>query len=211
MGDARRTRQWLGRWAVLPLVFLLGALVAPVAAQAVGQFVTIVDNNDDQAEVDKGALRVGDGVGPLTVNGTIQIGKSTVLDVRSADLVRPYVAFDQAGYRESDPIQPAIMSIPAGQTLLIREISAYGFGSADKVIVNCALWSPRGLYRVVLAVPRVLNGHFDRFAVTEPFTTYMTSAHDIRCTADVSPGNGFIDIDVTITGELVSSAPIAGF
>ena len=211
MGDATRTRRWQGIWAVLPLVFLLGAVVAPVAAHAVGQFVTIVDNNDDQAEVDKGALRVGDGVGPLTVDGTIHIGKSAVLDVRSADRVRPYVAFDQAGYRQSDPNQPAIMSIPAGQTLLIHEISADGFGRADKLIVNCALYAPRGLYRVVLAVPRVLNGHFDRFAITEPFTTYMTGAHDIRCTADVSPSDGFIDIDVTITGELVNSAQIAGF
>jgi len=80
-----------------------------------------------------------------------------------------------------------------------------------KLIVNCALYAPRGLYRVVLAVPRVLNGHFDRFAITEPFTTYMTGAHDIRCTADVSPSDGFIEIDVTITGELVNSAQIAGF
>ena len=39
----------------------------------------------------------------------------------------------------------------------------------------------------------------------------MTSAHDIRCTADVNPGNGFIDIDVTISGELVNSTQIAGF
>ena len=48
------------------------ALLLPVGAQAAGQLMTIVDpQTNAKARVDAGELRVGDGDGALTVNGTI--------------------------------------------------------------------------------------------------------------------------------------------
>jgi len=48
------------------------AVLLPVGATAAGQLVTIVDEDSSStAQVDDGFLRVGDGTGPLTVDGTV--------------------------------------------------------------------------------------------------------------------------------------------
>jgi hypothetical protein len=48
------------------------ALVLPVGARAAGQLVTIVDpDTTNKVQVDGGKLRVGDGAGSLTVDGTV--------------------------------------------------------------------------------------------------------------------------------------------
>jgi hypothetical protein len=62
------------RHLVLLLCTLIAAVAAtPVAVGAAGQLMSIVDSDDnaDEARVDNGKLRVGDGAGPLTVNGTV--------------------------------------------------------------------------------------------------------------------------------------------
>jgi hypothetical protein len=48
------------------------AVMLPIGARAAGQLVTLVDpTTDSKARVDSGKLRVGDGSGALTVNGSV--------------------------------------------------------------------------------------------------------------------------------------------
>ena len=51
----------------------LGAVLAPAAGHAAGTLMTLVDSDSaTQAQVDgDGRLRVGDGTGPITVDGTV--------------------------------------------------------------------------------------------------------------------------------------------
>ena len=68
---AKESRQWL----VGALFGALAVLLSyPVAADAAGQLVTLVDTDGtSQTQVDNGALRVGDGSGPLTVDGSLGV------------------------------------------------------------------------------------------------------------------------------------------
>jgi hypothetical protein len=53
----------------------IGMLMAPVASQAAGTLMTIVDTDGtSQSQVDAGKLRVGDGAGNLTVDGSVKSG-----------------------------------------------------------------------------------------------------------------------------------------
>jgi hypothetical protein len=58
----------------LALAFVVGVAIAPMAAdaaQSVSAFITDPVNQASQARVDGGSLRVGDGSGGLTVDGTV--------------------------------------------------------------------------------------------------------------------------------------------
>ena len=59
--------------AALLAILMVGVLTLPVGVQAIGQLATIVDADSDidAAQVDSGSLRVGDGSGALTVDGTV--------------------------------------------------------------------------------------------------------------------------------------------
>jgi hypothetical protein len=56
----------------LGVVLAVAVLLSPAGASAAGSLVSIVDGNgDSKAQVDSGKLRVGDGNGALTVNGSV--------------------------------------------------------------------------------------------------------------------------------------------
>ena len=59
----------------------LGAVLAPAAGHAAGTLMTLVDSDSaTQAQVDgDGRLRVGDGTGPLTVDGTVSTRRGDVV------------------------------------------------------------------------------------------------------------------------------------
>ena len=94
----------------------LFTLTAPAAVHASGQLVTLVDRDSDvKTQVDDGKLRVGDGSGALTVNGTVgnsyrgrtPFTRRCVLETDSSSLA--YCVFD---------------AVPAGTILVITNISA---------------------------------------------------------------------------------------
>jgi len=60
--------------ATLLTILVVGIALTPIGVQAAGQLASIVDNDSDTdvAQVDSGKLRVGDGSGNLTVDGTVQ-------------------------------------------------------------------------------------------------------------------------------------------
>jgi hypothetical protein len=60
--------------ATLLTILVVGIVLAPIGVQAAGQLASIVDSDSDTdiAQVDAGKLRVGDGSGNLTVDGTVQ-------------------------------------------------------------------------------------------------------------------------------------------
>ena len=93
------------------------ALLMPVGAQAAGQLMTIVDaNSDAKAQVDSGKLRVGDGNGAMTVNGTV--GTSYSGRTPYADSCHLYAD----GYVQDECTFDAV---PAGKVLVITNISAH--------------------------------------------------------------------------------------
>ena len=94
------------------------ALMLPVAAGAAGQLVTLVDSDSNsQAQVDSGKLRIGDGDGKLSIDGTIL----------ERDTMKGRVPFqDSCSESVGDGIVIALCDfdvVPTGKTLIITSVS----------------------------------------------------------------------------------------
>ena len=72
MDTPRTSRSLLKLGFTIFTALAAASLIVPIGAQAAGQLVTLVDSDgDSQTQVDDGELRIGDGTGPLTVDGVV--------------------------------------------------------------------------------------------------------------------------------------------
>jgi hypothetical protein len=108
------------------LVVLVIQAFAPVAVQAVGSVVGIVDadSDTDLARVDSGKLRVGDGVGNLTVDGQVIPVHHPISNTFTAglDTAHPAIVFPGGG-------------VPGPQRLLVTSLIVNNVGSATVDVV----------------------------------------------------------------------------
>ncbi len=106
---------WSDIGKVMVGVVLTAALV-PVTASASGQLVTLVDSDTNaKAQVENGRLRVGDGDGPLTVNGTLTDSRRGQTPWHREVLAE----VGASGYFES-----AVFTVPEGKRLVLTHFSA---------------------------------------------------------------------------------------
>ena len=92
------------------------SVLLPVEAQAAGQLMTIVDpSSDSKARVDAGRLRVGDGLGPLSVDGSVS----------SVPAGRPLQVWLAAGSStgSADVDSSTEYTVPAGKEFVVTHIS----------------------------------------------------------------------------------------
>ena len=95
------------------LTAALVALFVPVGALATSQLVTLVDPDGTRAQVDGGELRVGDGAGALTVNGTV--------DTRADGT--PFHRALIANAEGAGNFDTASYTVPAGKRLVVTHVS----------------------------------------------------------------------------------------
>ena len=94
------------------------ALLLPVGARATGQLVTLVDpSTSSKARVDAGKLRVGDGSGPLSVDG------------RVGSYPAPGVGKSVGGLVSGAGEKPIAGPFAAGVRLAITSLTLANFGS----------------------------------------------------------------------------------
>jgi hypothetical protein len=112
------------QFVLLLAAVVLGAVVAPVGAHAAGQLVSIVDSQSDtdMALVDAGRLRVGDGSGALTVDGTV----TTVPAVPSQ--------FDDTRTLGTQAV--ALFAVSSTQRIAINSFSFFSASTSLKVVLE---------------------------------------------------------------------------
>jgi len=176
MRTTSRTRGSNVAWVVAALT--TAALLVPHVAQAVGQTVSIVDGDgSSRVQVDKGKLRVGDGAGRLTVDGSVLV---------SNDLARPVPV---QGFGEPVFVAKAIpftgsagtmnlLSVPKGKLFVIESVS------------------------VQLELPQGQTAH----AIQIRVSTAQQDA-DIRLAPTFLSGNGSMADTYTFSGEYHAYAP----
>jgi hypothetical protein len=112
-----RTLDLLKIVLALALLASLIALLVPVAAGAAGTLVTLVDSDgSSQAQVDAGKLRVGDGDGKLTIDGTV---------LERETMKGRVVYSDTCGASATAELYSscAFDAVPAGKTLIVTSLS----------------------------------------------------------------------------------------
>ena len=83
--DSSRFRETVKICGVVLVTAVAVSLAVPVMVGATGSFVTIQDdaaNNNANAQVDGGKLRVGDGAGTISIDGTVTARQGTVPSFR---------------------------------------------------------------------------------------------------------------------------------
>ena len=94
------------------------ALMIPVAAGAAGDLVTLVDSDSNsQAQVDAGKLRIGDGSGKLSIDGTV-----LVRETMKGRTVHTASCSDIAGDGDS-AAGCQVAAAPAGTTMIVTSIA----------------------------------------------------------------------------------------
>ena len=113
------TGQNLRTIVLVTVSVLLGALLAPVAATATSSLVTLFDpRSDSRARIDNGDLRIGDGNGPVTVDGSVH--STSGLDNRQL------VNLSLVGFvMGSEPVHTDTYTIPQGKRLVITTVSLH--------------------------------------------------------------------------------------
>ena len=126
-----RTLDLLKIVLALALLASLIALLVPVAAGAAGELMTIVDSDSNsQAQVDGGKLRVGDGSGKLSVDGTI-LERETM---KGRTIYR-----DDCGETTGQGDNQALCqfaAVPAGKTLIVTAFAMQTWQPSDQSIYN---------------------------------------------------------------------------
>ena len=122
--DNSRFRETVKICGVVLATAVAVSLAVPVMVGATGSFVTIQDdaaNNNANAQVDGGKLRVGDGAGGLTVDGTVSS--------RTALEKNPWHFLAQTG--ASVPVK--LFVTPPGVTKLAITSLTYTFNAGEGV------------------------------------------------------------------------------
>ena len=92
--------------------------LVPVAASGAGQLVTLVDNDTpSKAQIDGGRLRIGDGDGHVTVDGTLT-------DSRRGQTPWHGQAFPEAATGSDRALGDKVFVVPRGKRLVVTHVSA---------------------------------------------------------------------------------------
>lgn len=101
--------------AIIATTALLLSVAVPVTAEATNHLITLVGPSGDKAKVsDTGALKVGDGEGPMTVNGTVDLAGRP--PVRPAEV--PFSRYVRVVTTTSGTQLCETLPLPAGKVLL---------------------------------------------------------------------------------------------
>ena len=114
---------------------LLGGLLAPVTAAATTSLVTLFDpRSDSRARIDDGELRIGDGSGPLTVDGSVR--SNSGLDDRQLVNVALSGIESNTTVVNTDPYV-----VPASSRLVVTTVSVWAScnGSGEHFVRTAAL------------------------------------------------------------------------
>jgi hypothetical protein len=151
-------------------ILVLGVVLLPTGVQAVGQLMSIVDEDSDAdlAQVDAGSLRVGDGSGALTVDGTVQAD----LPLGTSSLANGIPSNSRA--RITGPIA-------AGGRFAIGSLTLYGASTTASVVLevrhtvsgNC---SSSGTLLIARAVASIVPGQTLHLPYPLPLTFGTSSS-----------------------------------
>lgn len=107
-------------WVTAVLTLVTATALMPVAVNAAGTLMTIVDDNTNStAQVDGGALRVGDGSGRMTVDGIVH-----TRDSWSAHRT-PYTDWCSVAVGGTDFAFCEMSDVPAGKLLIVQHVSIH--------------------------------------------------------------------------------------
>ena len=171
------------------------AMMLPVAAGAAGTLMTIVDSDSNsQAQVDGGKLRVGDGDGKLSIDGT-------VLERATMKGRTPFR--DGCGETTGQGDGQAscqFAAVPAGKTLIVTTLSMQTWQPSDQSIYNGNWWVDlEHFYPTNVMIG--ING-------TKRYTSF-SFAGELALTSGEILNAGALRANVT--GEFVMGASVFGY
>jgi hypothetical protein len=113
MSTNTRVREFSKICAVIAATAVALSFAMPLAANAAAELFMLVGPSGDKAKVsDAGALKVGDGTGPLTVNGTVDLAGQPIVTPRQL----PYASLKEAHVAGDEPASTVCEPVPLPQT-----------------------------------------------------------------------------------------------
>ena len=187
----------------LALLASLLAVLLPVAAGAAGQLFTIVDSDSNvQAQVDGGKLRVGDGAGKLTVDGTI-VERETMRGRA------PYQVTCGFSEPNGDSVGACSLgAVPAGKSLVLTHVSGYLVLPPNQPIRHVALLLSTAENELTLYLNElrsVTAGSFTRTTIAQPVDVVTAAGDEIEVHALREVATGTMTGAVVLYGYLVDA------
>ena len=176
------------------------SVTLPLGAHAAGQLMTIVDSDSaSKAQVDDGSLRIGDGNGALTTNGSARIEprgapKHVWLTAR---------ANDGSDYFANAPSY----TVPAGRRFLVTRISGYAAVPASQAIHLLSLNANHG--QLIDAVVHIApDNHVDQpetrwFTYEENTMFTVRSGRELYVHAFRTGNSGSANVELHVMGYLI--------
>lgn len=201
---------WLGqgyeagrRLVIAVALVAVGALLAPAGVQAAANLVTIEDSNSNsKAQVDGGKLRVGDGAGTLTVDGTVgavdgNAHESFARQVDTADFVPGFVANGDG------------FSVPSGKILVIEHVSVWTRMITGQRMVRASVRTTASGQQVTHDIRPAFvgadSGPADVNLAAEDLRLYADPGTTVFLLVERNTPDGGAPVEIAVSGYLVDA------
>jgi hypothetical protein len=201
---------WLGqgyeagrRLVIAVALVAVGALLAPMGVQAAANLVTIEDSNSNsKAQVDGGKLRVGDGAGRLTVDGSVEAVDgnahgSFARQVNTADFVPGFVASGDG------------FTVPGGKILVIEHVSVWTRMLTGQQMVRASVRTTANGQQVTHDIrPEFVgadSGPADVHLAAEDLRLYADPGTTVFLLVERNTTTGGAPVEIGVSGYLVDA------
>ncbi len=192
--NASMTSAPQGRAILFALV--LAIVLAPIGAQAADKLISIVDDDSASvAQVDSGSLRIGDGSGPVTVDGSVRSAPGPVGDAVQArrGLSGTTVAQAMAGPFAADASLAITSVIVSNDDTASREVGFAIVTTPSTCSAYTAVAGPQHFY--IVPAQDTVQLTFPQ-ALIVPELPIPAGASWCLQAVRQDPGTGFVDVEV---------------